>query len=86
MRHSYPECGLVIAMVIPSQARVKDVLELALQILMVVGFSQYIGGAWEVLKTVGENTSEEVHLLVKLPVISLQACKFTKNELLHTNF
>ena len=30
-----------------------------------------------------KNTCEGVHLL-KLPTISLQACKFTKNELLHT--
>ena len=33
-----------------------------------------------------ENTSEGVHLIVKLPAISLQAYKFTKNELLHTYF
>ena len=33
-----------------------------------------------------KNTCEGVHLIVKLPAISLQACKFTKNELLHTYF
>ena len=46
------------------------------------------GGAWEEggLKMVLKNTREGVHLSVKLPVISLQACKFTKNELLYTKF
>ena len=38
------------------------------------------------LKMVLKNTCEWVHLLVKLIVISLQACKFTKNELLHIYF
>ena len=38
------------------------------------------------LKMVVRNTCEGVHLLVELPPISLQACKFTKNELLHTDF
>ena len=33
-----------------------------------------------------KNTCEGVHLIVKLPAISLQASKFTKNELLHTFF
>ena len=33
-----------------------------------------------------KNTYEGVHLLVKLPAISLQACKFTKIELLDTYF
>ena len=33
-----------------------------------------------------KKTCEVVHLLVKLPAISLQACKFIKNEFLHTNF
>ena len=33
-----------------------------------------------------ENISEGVHFLVKLLAISLQACNFTKNELLHTYF
>ena len=39
------------------------------------------GACGEGLKTLLKNTCEEVHLLVKLPAISLQACKFTKNEL-----
>ena len=38
------------------------------------------------LKMLLKNTCQGVHLLVKLPAISLQACKFTKNELLHTYF
>ena len=38
------------------------------------------------LKMVVRNTCEGVHLLVELTPISLFACKFTKNELLHTNF
>ena len=33
-----------------------------------------------------KNTCEEVHLIVKLPAISLQASKFIKNELLQTYF
>ena len=33
-----------------------------------------------------KNTCEGVHLIVKLPAISLEACKFTKNELLHAYF
>ena len=33
-----------------------------------------------------KNTGEGVHLIVKLPDISLEACKFTKNELLHIYF
>ena len=32
------------------------------------------------------HTCEGVHLIVKLPAISLQASKFTINELLHTYF
>ena len=35
-------------------------------------------------KTVLKNTYEGTDLLVKVPAISLQACKFTKNELLQT--
>ena len=38
------------------------------------------------LKTQFKNTYEGVHLLVKLPAKSLQACEFTKNEVLHTYF
>ena len=33
-----------------------------------------------------KNTSEGVNLKVKLPALSLQACKFTKNKLLHIHF
>ena len=33
-----------------------------------------------------KNTCEGVHLIIKLPAISLQAYKFTKNEFLHTYF
>ena len=50
------------------------------------GLSQFMGEAWGALKTLSRNTCEGVHLLVKLPAISLQASKFTKNELLHTYF
>ena len=49
------------------------------------GLSQYMGGAWG-LKILSKNTCEGVHLIVNLLAISLQACKFTKNELLHTFF
>ena len=42
-------------------------------------------GSIKGLKMVVKNTYEGVHLLVKLPAISLQACKFTKSELLHLN-
>ena len=45
-----------------------------------------MGGAWAEIKILSKNTSEGVHLIVKLPAISLQASKFTKNELLHTYF
>ena len=38
------------------------------------------------LKIMSKNTCEVVHLIAKLPAISLQACKFTKNELFHTFF
>ena len=44
------------------------------------------GGACGGLKMRSKNTWEGVHLIVKLPAIILQACKFTKNELLHTYF
>ena len=37
------------------------------------------------LKMLLKNTCEGVHLIVKLLATSLQACKFTKNEL-HTYF
>ena len=35
---------------------------------------------------VSKNICEGVRLLVKLPALSMEACKFTKNELLHTYF
>ena len=50
------------------------------------GLSQNMGGAWSKLKMLWKNTYKGVHLIVKLPAISLQFCKFTKNELLHTYF
>ena len=50
--------------------------------------SQYMGGTWVGggLKMLSRNTCDGAHLIVTLPAISLQACKFTKNELLHTYF
>ena len=50
------------------------------------GLESIQGGAWGGLKLLLKNICEGVHLLVKLPAIGLQACKFTKNELLHTYF
>ena len=38
------------------------------------------------LKMLSKNTCEEVHFILKLPAISMQACKFTRNELLRTYF
>ena len=60
----------------------------ALQNLMEGGsLSQYMGGgAWGGLKMQSKKTCEGVFLIVKLSAISLQACKFTKNELLDTYF
>ena len=49
------------------------------------GLSQCMRGAWEAYKGV-EKTCQGVYLLVKLLAISLQAGKFTKNELLHIYF
>ena len=43
------------------------------------GSSQYMEGAWGRLKMLSKNTCEGVHLIVKLPAVSLQACKFTEN-------
>ena len=51
--------------------------------------SKFDEGAWvntwgkhgRELETLSKNTCEGVHLLVYLPAISLQACKFTKNLL-----
>ena len=37
------------------------------------GLSQYMGGAWGRLKMVPKNNCKGVHLIVKLPAISLQA-------------
>ena len=45
--------------------------------------SQYIERAGEGPKMLSKNTCEGLHLIVKLLAISLQACKFTKNGLLH---
>ena len=50
------------------------------------GLSQNMGVAWGELEMLSKNTCEGVHLIVKLLAISLQASKFTKNELLHTCF
>ena len=44
------------------------------------GGSMWGGGGG--LKMLLKNTCEGVHLLVKLLAISLQTCKFTKNEIL----
>ena len=62
------------------------VANMALQNLMRGGLSQNIRGAWGELKMLLKNTCEGSHLIVKLPAISLQASKFTKNELLQTYF
>ena len=53
------------------------------------GLKSIHGGAWGELKMLSKNTCEIVHLTVltvTLPPISLQACKFTKNKLLHPYF
>ena len=50
------------------------------------GLSQYMGEEHGGLRMLSKNTCEGVHLVVKLPAISLKACKFTKNELRHTYF
>ena len=44
------------------------------------------GGGEGGLEILSKNTFEGVNLIVKLPAMSLQAYKFTKNELLHTHF
>ena len=51
-----------------------------------MGLGQYTGGGWGMFKMLSKNTREGVDLIVKLLSLSLQACKFTKNELLHTYF
>ena len=48
------------------------------------GLKSVHGGEHRGLKMLSQNTCEGVHLIVKLLAISLQACKFTKNGLLHT--
>ena len=54
------------------------------------GLSQYMKKACERvggrLKFLLKNTCGRVHFIVKLPAIILQACKFNKNELLHSYF
>ena len=50
------------------------------------GLKSTHGGSMGELKMLSKNTCEGINLIVKLPAISLQACKFTKNELLHTHF
>ena len=47
------------------------------------GGGEHEGGG---LKMLSKNTWEGVYLIVKLLAISLQTCKFTKNELLQTYF
>ena len=42
------------------------------------GLSQYMGRAWGGLKMLLKNICEGVHLLVKLPAISLQPCNLLK--------
>ena len=44
------------------------------------------GGALGEHKMMSKNTCEGIHLIKKLPAISLQASQFSKNELLHTSF
>ena len=59
----------------------------ALQNLMGEGGLELIlGSMGGGLKMLLKSSCEGVYLLVKLPAISLQACKFTRNELLHTYF
>ena len=58
------------------------------------GFSKFDGGGLKSkhegsmgeLRMLSKNICEGVYLIVKLPVISRKACKYTKNELLHTYF
>ena len=45
-----------------------------------------LGQTWGELRMLSKNTCQGVHLIKKLPAISLQDSKFTKNELLHTSF
>ena len=48
--------------------------------------SVHAGSVGGRLKMPSKNICEGVHLIVKLPSIILQSCKFTKNKLLHTHF
>ena len=48
--------------------------------------SQYMRGAGGGLKSLLKNTSEGAYLSVKLPAISLQACKCTKSKIPHIFF
>ena len=56
------------------------------QNLMEGGLKSKHGESMVELKMLSKNTCERVHLIVKLQAISLQASKFTKNELLYTYF
>ena len=58
----------------------------ARQSLMGGGRKSKHEGSMGELKMLLKNACERVHLIVKLPAISLQASKLTKNELLHTYF
>ena len=49
------------------------------------GLKSIHGGEHAGFKMLSKNTCEGVNLIVKLPDIGLQACKFTKNELFHTH-
>ena len=51
----------------------------------VEGLTQYMGEHGG-LKMLLKNTCEGGHLIVKLPAISLEACKFTKNDFLYIYF
>ena len=62
----------------------KPGLNRALQNLMRRGLKSIHGGSMRGLKMLSKYTCEGVHLIVMLPAICLQACKFTKNDLLHT--
>ena len=54
---------------------------------LIARFKSIYGGSMSGrFKVLSKNTCEGVHLIVKLLAISLQACKFTKIELLHSYF
>ena len=50
------------------------------------GLKSKHGGSLGELKMLSTNTCKGVHLIVKLPAISLQASKSVKSEHLHTYF